>query len=295
MARSRRKRGLEDSFDLFLDTITNTFGGVLMIAILLVLLLPKTKQMKEAKLKAEGFEGKHFLETEISNLKTQLQLIESQLTSQQQFVNDFGDEEAQELLLQLAASLDQNRKLNQQVKTLSSQTSKMVASINAIPEQDADVAAEIKRKKDELARLSKLKKPVKEEVETRTMDLPKEASTRKAEIQTMLEDNEMFFYRKPSRVRNTDHFANSGVFDADILDGTPYKTRPGNGVALDQLQNYMQRYDNKRYYFAIVVRSDSYQEFFKVRDACVAAGFEYRILPLDGAIAMGSNRSPKTQ
>ena len=39
----RRKRVLDDSFDLFLDTITNTFGGVLLIALLIVLMIRETK------------------------------------------------------------------------------------------------------------------------------------------------------------------------------------------------------------------------------------------------------------
>ena len=68
MAR-RRKNELGDSFDLFLDTITNTFGGVLLIALLIVLMIQETKQESPETKNATTTDDIQLVESEISALE----------------------------------------------------------------------------------------------------------------------------------------------------------------------------------------------------------------------------------
>lgn len=95
---SRRSAAKQDSLELLLDTICNTFGGVLFIAILMVLLLQQTGQGVTPPPITVPPEKLHELSQRTTELTAELTRLKANRESQKAIVDSFAPEEVRDLI-----------------------------------------------------------------------------------------------------------------------------------------------------------------------------------------------------
>ena len=94
---SRRRTRKQDSLELLLDTICNTFGGVLFIAILVVMLLQQTGGAPAIRAPASPVELQS-LASHLGSVVSDLERLRQNRDSQQKVAQNFAPEAIRELL-----------------------------------------------------------------------------------------------------------------------------------------------------------------------------------------------------
>lgn len=298
--RRRKRSQTDDSFDLFLDTITNTFGGVLLITLLIVLLIKDNTLSSENQFQSAPEDDSLVVESEIEALLAQKNSLAANLQIQQTLIQNFENKDTALLSQQLADQLSEINQLEQAAAKLSMQ-SKAIAKSNQGLEADQQTLEQNLAEKT--AEYEKLSKQLQSEIaaRTKTMPLPKEARTSKREVPILVVNNQIHILNSNRSGTgfspNTGHFQNTSAGQADfVFAGYTLKAIPGKGIPAgsEEWVKEMEQYSSDRSFFTFVVRSNSFDSFAKIRDTCVNQGFEYRILPTDEVIGQGGGNA-KTQ
>jgi len=100
---SRRQMiSTDDSLELLLDTICNTFGAVIFISILASILAQNSSPESASSEETEAaIQETHTRQRELSELRQRQQKLESQLTQQETIIRRFSSEESVSLALQI--------------------------------------------------------------------------------------------------------------------------------------------------------------------------------------------------
>ena len=244
------------------------------------------------------------VESQISVLTANKEKLQQELNSLKELEVDFGTEE----LIELAQKLSEKLK---EVSELGLESEKIRLEFNQVKDKTnlAETGLEDDKARyfENLAELEKARESLhKEKVSrTRTMRLPKEQKTDKAEKVVFLESDQIFhFYTfTPGAVvdLNTQYIEISTELDADIKwEDTYFKLRKKNGVDIGsmQVEKQLQQYNPSNDFFSFVVRPDSFESFGTLRDICVRNGFDYRIMIIpNGQMIFFAPRTekPKTQ
>ncbi len=286
MSRRRVARG-QDSLELLLDTICNTFGGVLFIAMLVILLLQQTGSSPSVESRP-GVSPAEFqsLMVHWEDLAGKLSRLRENRLSQQIVIDGFAPES-------LRSDLERRRTLSEQHDTLKAKVEKvltdnadLVLQLQNITLENDDVrqnleAAEAQRTEA----MAELEQELQSQVEE--IRLPSVRRTSKQEIGIVLRYGRLYVWHKygPGHRRlglNTDDF----VIVAETKDGVRVRPRPTRGVMLDasaeskaEVRSILSRFDHRTCCLAVIVRPDSYHQFRLVRDAAISLGLEYRLMP----------------
>lgn len=282
---SRRRKASESSLELLLDTICNTFGGVLFVAILIVVMLKMTSRI-EASIDADEVSEADMAELtrQQANLAETLQTLQSvaaQLDGQLQ-----GKEKAAELIAELSSAQEARRSLTKARLEVLSKVAEHQASTNKTA---AELAKLQSRMEAANQRHQQVAAELKSEVDKRSrrVEFSAKRSTGKQEIQTILRYGRFYIWHRhgPDGERlglNTDEFVVLSE-DRRAAHTTPI---PGAGTPVvgsdesdRQLKGRLQTFSPSRDYIAIVVWPDSYGDFASLKKALVESGFEYRLIP----------------
>lgn len=285
-----RRRSLgQDSLELLLDTICNTFGGVLFIAMMVVLLLqqtskdvlPPTPLPPAEELQAQGLK--------LAALTRELARLQQVRASQAIVVEGLVSEAVHALLqqrrqlhetrTQLQAAVDQRRVENADLTV-------QVAQVEASNRQVVvDLESAIEEQKQAKSQLETERK-------SRTQDvrLPVVRSrVSKTEIGVILRYGRLYLWHDydANQIRqglNTRDFVVIEETDGEMFT----QPNPIRGIPLDnstesktKIQRLLRPFDPNHHYIAVVTRPDTYGEFQILRDLLLAAGYEYRLMPLE--------------
>jgi hypothetical protein len=295
--RRRKRNQTDDSFDLFLDTITNTFGGVLLITLLIVLLIKDNTLSSENRHQSAPEDDLLVVESQIEALLAQKQSLAANLQVQQTLIQNFENKDTALLSQQLADQLSELSQLEQAAAKLSMQTKAIAQSNQGLEAEQQTLEQNLANK---TAEYEKLSKQLQAEItaRTQTMPLPKENRTNKREVPILLVNNQLHILNSNRSgtgfTPNTQHFENSSAGQADfVFAGNALKAIAGKGIPAgsDEWVKEMGQYSSERVFLTFVVRSNSFDSFGKIRDLCVNQGFEYRILPTDDVIGQGGNNA----
>lgn len=295
----KRKRNEDDSFELFLDTITNTFGGVLLIALLIALLIRQPNKNDTSD--NHSSENADVVHSEILALKAEKFALEVSIQTQQNFAKDFQKSESKLLVNQLAPLVKKNAALQRALGWIERNAVKLATKTKKAKFNIAQAEGKIAIQQSEHARLKKLLHDD-QKLRTRTTTLPKEKSTSKTEVPIFVAGEQLFFVNANAMGRqfaiNTEYFKSSSASTADLnIDSKYYQVRPGLGLPIEllQLKKKLNQYSSTSSFITFVVRSDSFAKFATVKEVCVRSGFEYRVLPTDAMIGESTGASAKTQ
>lgn len=303
MKRRKRKKALDDSFDLFLDTITNTFGGVLLIALLIVLMIRESKESAPQVSSSGNSENYSVVNSQTDALNAEKAKLELELDTVKEFEKGFETAELKQLAEDLTTQTLQNHDLESKASSLERQLAKTKGMTKKAESELKRFALVLGQKSNERTRVTKeLAKEKKQR--TRTMELPKEQATTKQEVPIFVESDKLFVLNSNRSgygfSLNKNHFETCSSTDADIdasIKSQHFKIKQGSGISMSSsaIQSQFRQFNASRDFLTYVVRSDSFDTFGKLRDESVRSGFEYRIIPTDGLISEGSGSSAKTQ
>ncbi len=283
----RRKRtttAANDSFDLFLDTITNTFGGILLIAILVVLLVRQVDQNDHERTPDQTATAGR-LEEQLNLRRAELKTIEQALTLQSHITGSTAQQPDAQTLSKLLELEQQQSELEKELidrqnelKDIQRERSASKSTLNQV---DAKISAMKKMIEQQTTLLDEEKK-----LRTRTMTLPKEKSTFKRLTVVVIKNDHGYILDKTrgglSFELNKEHFEKCTEAEADVvlMSGVAVKAKPNAGLAISTTDwNSVLRSFDPNCYITFVVNPDSFDTFRVVREACVRANREYQILP----------------
>ena len=296
---TRKRASDEGSMDLLLDTICNTFGGVLFISILVVLLLnvsstEATKTPPDASARTRLVEA----QTQLAKSNDQVRQLLTALETQEQIADQIVDPELKQLV-QECRQLQQGIVNRAQAK---------VNGIDQIAKDQIDIndrSQKIQENEEALKNaqrnLAGMERRLQQEIEARTQaaKLPKGRGTSKSEIPMFLKAGRLCTYVKwgaGGLEENLDDIAklrddqNRQYIEPKPGAGIPVNLEDGNADIDERLSHF----DPEKHYLAIFVWPDSFNQFAKLKDRMVVQEFEYRLVPFSGEqkIFFGANEQP---
>jgi len=279
----RRKRHSVDqgSLELLLDTITNTFGGIVFLAILIVILLQTTPDKIEAQPTQNS--PKHAIDfRKLESLKAQIEELELQLRFLDIFAAELSEPDLEATLAELENRTEVHEKLTEEKAVILEQLEKSKDNMESIAQQQQTLDSELASNMQEI---EKLQAQLESERKQRTIKVKfsEERSTSKREYNVTLRYGRWYVDILPSGKPNLEDFVMLDT-GGEYLTLTPKPNRgkpltSGNTLSPEVLQELNNR-DPKTEYICIGIWDDSFEEFQLLRDYLVNQGFNYRLLPL---------------
>ncbi len=286
---SRRRSSKQDSLELLLDTICNTFGGVLFIAILVVLLLQQTgvgpANETSVSVPVSPVEMQ-LLTTRMEVVNDDLSRLRQNRDSQDAIVQTFAPESIRQLLAKRSEVVGKQERLQTDVDQLLADHAGIVVRVERLEVENASVRPQLDESQ---AKLRNIQAQLEQDRQSRVEEirLPVIRTSIKAEIGLILRYGRMYVWHKydDRHVRlglNTDDFVVIGENGGGLVT----RPKPTAGIALDDteasrsaIRRVLLRFDPRSSYLVVVARPDSFGVFRYLRDAALDLGFEYRLMP----------------
>lgn len=302
---ARRRSAKQDSLELLLDTICNTFGGVLFIAILVVLLLQQTGKGpgQPASL------SKPVTAVEMLDLTNRFEDLSSQLTrlrenrgNQQVVVQTFATTEMQIQLQERTALTNELAERQNAVDQMMLERAELSVRVEQLTQENEAVPEQLKESK---AKEEQLTAKLEELIESNRQELrlPVLKESDRPVIALILKYGRLYLWNLSNSIAreglNDQHFVAVGHENKDTLITMAHPLR---GIELDdrpqtrdQIRSLLVHVSPKKFHLAIVVRPDSFYEFRYARDAIVELGFNYQLFPMqDGEAIYDSGGTSNT-
>ncbi len=276
------------SFELLLDTITNAFGGILFIAILVVIMLQLSGKRELEKPTAELDEIAHRrMERQMSELAQRREQLRRALELQGRIIQDFAPDDSREALERLNKSKVQR-------EDLATRRDKLLNEVQDERTQIGKVVRESSQLDQELASasrdLNELKSAHQREIEsrTKTANMPMARRTSKLETVVIVRYGRLYVPfrtiedRLAGRV-NSEDMAGVGEDASEVtLTPKPYAGLPLVAAASlkRDLATKLSGYEPGRFYLCVAIWNDSFDRFEHFKEALIALGFEYRLILL---------------
>lgn len=285
----KRRRNSDDSassFDLFLDTICNTFGGIVFLAILLAVMVQNRSVVQSKQSDAEQASPDEIREamgqlTELTAKSARLQTTLAALPSKK-------PEEAEDSTLSDLAEALETIQLDA-TSTLESEAKKS-QDLTAILEKNADQrikndavlpALEATKK-----RLTKLESDYKALVQSQqqTLRLPRVQTSRAASVLVLVQGGQLYLAKSPSlygKGFNSQQVSTRTLADTGIeivpIPGTGWDI--GNGDAIREFRSIIQKAVSQSNFITLVIWPDSFDQFAKLRTEMIDGGIVYQLWP----------------
>jgi hypothetical protein len=282
---SRRKSATSDSLDLLLDTICNTFGGVLFIAMLVIILanlsgksaasVPPTEAAKRQLTQAKD---------ELAAAQQELDTLRRALQEQTQLAKLFSDPQLKALLAKssseqtaLAAAAAARSENLQDAADAQAEANRVAEAMKALEAALASAQKQLAVVEQQLAAERQLR--------TRTVNLPKQRVTTKEQVAFLLKGGRLYAHRRVvgGRVEldagDTQIVTqgNSTYLEPIAGGGTPVDPAGANSGAVVQK---FAGWSPQQHFLTVAVWPDSFAHFAAVRQVLVEKGFEYQLMPL---------------
>lgn len=281
-----RRSQNDSSLDLLLDTICNTFGGVLFISILVVVLLNMTSEEIASEPPTETAQERLLqLEQEMAATRSELTRLESAVAAQEAVEEQISDPDAKEIVQRLVSSQNARVRLEERKNDALREFGEDQASINEIAKKFAEDKAELERANKELAAVKQaLNREVNKRI--RTSELPKQRDTNKASAAFFLHNGRLYSYAR--LVAGGQLTLNSADCEerSDNVGKFIY-LKPNGGTPVDAggknndvVIKKLTAFSKDHYYVKIFISPDSFKHFSTVRDVLIDKQFEYKLAPL---------------
>ncbi|MDD3470975.1 MAG: hypothetical protein PHE53_13515 [Thermoguttaceae bacterium] len=295
--RCRRRRQTGGSLELLLDTICNTFGGIVFLAMLVIVLLRSSDALP-------GLTGaKHSTarQLEMTQLRQQLAEVTSEIDAYE--VTRQSAEQLQQTLfspeeLQAWQTLLQ---LRREKKTLTAEIARLDSSVKSLGTQADSLDAEQKSQAERLAELRRQLASLQEELvklrqqHTIQTELPRlRLDEDKTSVVLVLRFGRVYFWHRPEMLRQGKNLLNLNDFVVvgETVDGIVTLPNPMAGfdltqsTELTQLTDELKKFPQNKWYLSFCVWDDSFKSFRNLKNIAVQMGFTYQTTfgSLGGAI-----------
>ncbi|SFJ01921.1 coiled-coil domain-containing protein [Planctomicrobium piriforme] len=285
---SRRKHQVVDSLELLLDTICNTFGGVVFIAILVIILLQLSGDAHD-KAKQSDDPVARQLQSRLTELQEHRTRLEELQQNQLRTLKLLAPENLKDLLDQTAAQHTKRLKLEAELRQLEQQR-------RSLQEQRRATAVHLQASSRTINELQR-------EVQALQAELQHQRDARKTVLRTTVLHSpgfrqQVILIAQYDRLYVWHRYSASGErlglnteefvilkHGAGSIETSP---NPATGTQLQEgpdarrkLLSRLKQFRPEEVYLAIIVRPDTYDTFRYLRDTVVEAGFEYRLEPTE--------------
>lgn len=283
---SRNKTVNDSSLDLFLDTICNTFGGILFISLLVVILLNSTSREIIYAPPEEIKQSELIIAEQIhAENQAEIKRLSRVLAQKEKLHKEFVDPET--------ASLAQNlNQLQVKKKELQKEIQLSLDQIALSQIETNKIAQRMKDTRDKTAQARKALAAVQEKLRrelitrTRSAKLPQQHSTNKTQVGFFLKQGRLCAIASIDASGNLS-FNNDEckmITDSDnktYLEPIPTKGRVVNpkGDNLQFISKTFTSFDPRQHFLTIFVSKDSFAHFVTIKDSIVRMGFEYQLVP----------------
>lgn len=275
------------SLDLLLDTITNTFGGVLFVTILVVLQLRTSQLIDEARTANES--ATHSVEAlreELSRKKDEVNLLNQVAGAQRRAMGQLTMGDAKESLRQVI-------EFRERLQELDSERSRSIATIEQEERETEQLNSQLADRRTRIELEKQRQRDLKQELireklaRTRTAELPTLRATAKREFPVIVRFGRLYmpYALDPvslERTRHLDEFVAIGE-ENGVTRLTP---NPLLGIPLDSsessadmLRRLWDQFPKGSFYVCGAVWDDSFSEFPALKESLVERGIEYRLIP----------------
>jgi hypothetical protein len=299
---SRRRRNDDSSLELLLDTITNTFGGILFLAILVSLLLrsasPTRRESATTAKPPLSAADQAAYEVKLEDLQDRLARLEQRehqkRTGPAEARTDL-DEESGMLVAEIAKACEERARAGLETATHQRERAAALEDIARIDERRAAAARrleEASKKRENAAAEAESLVKLREKLDRNAQDssieqtvgMPTLHDTNKQQVALYIRFGRLFMmHRWRNGVRqgpNPEQFV--------VTPGRPpvARPKPGSGTPIeadtinDELRRLLADFPASRWVVAIVVFSDSFEAFQLVKRAIVESSYEYNPLPV---------------
>jgi hypothetical protein len=286
----------DSSLELLLDTICNTFGGVLFISLLVVILLNMTSKEVALEPASEASETELVeLQQELTETNREMNQLQGALQTQQRTEAQILDPELEELVQDLKVNQQSCDAMIDAKNTHLEQTGQSQIEINKI-------ARELRELDNAMARaevsLAAAKRQREKEVEdrTRNSELPTPSRTEKSQVPVFLKAGRLCFYAK---CNSAGDLVPNPAEVKEVRDGGGVfiEPKPNTGIQVSltgdndsAIEDRLGEFDKDRYYLSIFVWPDSFEHFSMVRNIVLHKGFDYGLNPFpeDGKVRVGN-------
>ncbi len=286
--RGRANKKKSDSMDLLLDTICNTFGGVLFIALLVVMLVQTSPAARDQNSQPAAPGETERLVRELEAVTDELARLKAARSGQLRTLASLAPAEVRQLLEDRRKREEVLESLNGVKAGLESLVSNVAEGLSTARAAAESAKVDLRQAESEVDRLEK-------ELAAAKAAKVKELRTPVAmppggrqEIQFVVQYGRLYIWhqydsRWNRRGLNTEDF----LVIKSTSEGLETTPRPTRGTPIADspqlradLARMLRRFDSSRHYLAFAVRPDSYDDFEIARDVAIELGFEYRLYPL---------------
>ena len=265
-----RRSETNDGFELLLDTMTNAFGGVLFLAILISLQLQQRTVKQQSSLEAER---QSQLEVQrLAQLRESVESLAKQIDRQREVQQEYLMSHGEDLFHQVREREQQSERLKSGLSETHSETQAIEIKIETLRKshEKLEIAKEHLRKVQHL-----LAEKTKER--TVTGKLPRQRQTLKREVPLVVKYDRLYSLFKGKDDFNTNDFFSDDADDRVLLEPKPYRGQP---VTPDGLQNTLSLVSTnpRNDYLAIVIWNDSFDSFLALKREVIRQGFQYRLI-----------------
>lgn len=321
-----RKSDLNDSsLELLLDTICNTFGGVLFLAMLVSLLLTQTRKRSELEAKAADAVPA-VSAADLVRLDVRADDMERELAQLQAVVQDVREMGGQMAHPGYREKLDAMQEAVHNASELAARRVRLlrdIADAQAAAARAARKTAATEREKADVERQlvaaqQRLEAAIRDRdqlvqsaiqlreqsAQTATVSTtgraPRERETDKSEFGVMLKYGRMYLMHKygpTGREVNTQDFVVTPGLLNNSAEPKPNAGLDLKGKSLDTtaLRRYLASHPARDWYPCLVVHPDSFEEFLVLKAGLVSLGYEYRLMPTNKGVLDGGGDGGKVQ
>jgi hypothetical protein len=282
----RRNREHNDSLGLLLDTICNTFGGIIFLALLVCILSRNVGQGTQLRRDVESTSLQYAeVASQVRKLSAEDEHMSELVSHQRQLLKSMGASDADlkhisELLGEIHELENQIARFDSAIAEEQKKQSVLKNEYHQISEQLLVLRAELTRKKAEIAQRQQ-----RQEIKVR---LPISRLTSKMEVPVLLLGGkvyEPFEYESDGFSRTVKSSYYKALLDNEL---TVDEIKKQIGLVVntrDQIVHWRKKLTKPlspdSHYIGLAVWPDSYNEFIRIRNDLVEQGYEYRLLILD--------------
>ena len=306
---NRKNVQSEGSLDLLLDTICNTFGGVVFIALLVVLLLRLSpiKQLSASVQSSSAIRAALQWQEALQSNHELLADLQSQITEVALRWDDSVMTELKELQEMEKKELQLKQELGDSLLTLVETEDKIYnvkASLEVLENKRthaekirAETAADVSTLENALQTLTVQNNQIESSILPpstldRPVELPIEQNDNNNQISLFVKFGRLYFPFDSTNNINTSDFLIERGWLHNVAKPKPFKGIPinGNGDPTPEIAQRLSRFPPSNYFVHIVICRDSFDYFQGLKAQLSQLGYRYHLTPLgvDGFVETGS-------
>ncbi len=280
-----RKGSPADSTDLFLDAVCNTFGSIVFLAILVVLLIGHRVRTTESQSRSSP------TQVQIVQLRNEIQVLQSQIRRLQRVLAEddltkktpTSDPVLQQLIRQRDELRQVHDRLKDQIAQVRDQLKQLRHTSESLRTQIAQVHEELRQARQKLS----------QEVEKarRSWGLPQLQYSNLREAAFMIRNNTLYAVHRPGRTSNLKYESSLRLSNECVRRTSGnvvyLEPVPGQGIkitgdlqSLQAVKKKFKGFNPQTEHFTFFVWADSFQHWQKVREVVEELGFHYALFPM---------------